>query len=274
MNDVIKVLLIIILFLIVAALSLFMIFVINGKFNFGLFGFGESTTLVEEKEFEDETIKDIIVKAKTSNVYIKHSTNGKYKAEIYSDNDLDHSIKLDDNKDLIVELEENKRFFMTKTPKIVLYVPSEFENEFNIETKTGDIEAESYEKANFNIKVTTGDVNLGKTNNVKVEGTTGDIEINSVNDIYIKTTTGDIKISDVLKHLDLTTTTGDIRIDSINLTENSNINATTGDIRIDKKNDVYVDGSAKTGDVKVNDNNRHSEIELTIKTTTGDIKVG
>lgn len=272
MNNAIKILLIILLVAIIGALVAFMVFVMKGSFNFSIFGFGESTTLIEEKEFDE--VKNIKVDVKTANVYFKHSTNDKVKVEIYSDNAKEHSIKLDDDLNLTVFLDDERVFFMSKSPRIIITLPSTFTNKIEVSSTTGDISSEDLESADFDIHVTTGDVKFGKTNNAKVKCTTGDINIGLVNDLVIDVTTGDIEIGSINRHLDINTTTGDIRIDSINITENSSISTTTGDVRISKKNDIYVDADAKTGDVKVSDNNRHSENELKIRTKTGDIKVG
>ena len=87
-------------------------------------------------------------------------------------------------------------------------------------------------------------------------------------------TTGDIELGNINKSLNLKTTTGDIEIESINLSENSNIETTTGDVKIDDINEVYVETESKTGDVRINDNDRYADYKLHIKVTTGDIKVG
>ena len=69
------------------------------------------------------------------------------------------------------------------------------------------------------------------------------------------------------------TSSGSIEIDSLNITENSNINAKSGDVDIMSKNDIYIETETDSGDADVTNNNRMSEIVLKITTTSGSIKV-
>ena len=55
--------------------------------------------------------------------------------------------------------------------------------------------------------------------------------------------------------------------------ENSSIKVTSGDVEINKLTGAYVDASAKSGDIKVKDNDRLAKYELIIKTTSGDVEV-
>ena len=58
------------------------------------------------------------------------------------------------------------------------------------------------------------------------------------------------------------------------LKTNSKIETDTGDVRIKNINQIWIDAKSKTGDITIKDNYRKSDIELIIKTDTGDIKVG
>ena len=51
------------------------------------------------------------------------------------------------------------------------------------------------------------------------------------------------------------------------------INSDLGDIKIEETNDIYIETDVSLGDAKVNNNNRHSEIILSIENNLGDIKV-
>ena len=233
----------------------------------------QSTTLIDSKEFDE--VKNINIDTNTADITIQYSHDGKYKVEMYSDNAKEHSINIVDN-DLKVVLEEKSNFgFFPKQPRIILYVPSEFENKFNISTTTGDINAYAFEAASFKVTVTTGDIDIDVANTLDVVTTTGDIHNNYVESINAKCTTGDIRLGKVNNSLQLQTTTGDIRIDTIDLKESGNIQTTTGDVRISEKNAVYIETETKTGDVKITNNaDRFTELSLHIKVTTGDIIVG
>ena len=58
------------------------------------------------------------------------------------------------------------------------------------------------------------------------------------------------------------------------INEDSSIKSNFGDVKIEKINNVYVDAKVDLGDVKIEGNDRHSDITLKIKSDCGDIKVG
>ena len=217
---------------------------------------GVSNKLIEEKEFED--IENISVKTDISDVYFRYSNDDNYKVEIYSDKPETSVIDVEDDN-LVVEFKEKNKFVLFgKNSRILIYVPKTFENDIKVTSTTGDVLAVDFEKANFNISLSTGDVSLGIVKNADISSTTGDITIQEIQEKF-----------------NITTTTGDVRVQNISIKEDSSIIATTGDIRIvNNKSNVYIDADTRTGDTNINDNNRRSDIELKIKTTTGDINIG
>lgn len=93
------------------------------------------------------------------------------------------------------------------------------------------------------------------------------------NRINAKASSGSIRIEEINEFCDLSATSGGIKIEDCNLIENSSIQASSGGVHITRLNDVYVDAKATSGSVKLQNNNRKSDIELKIKTTSGSIKV-
>lgn len=159
--------------------------------------------------------------------------------------------------------------------KIDIYLPRNYDLPIVITGHTSDVRFKEESKSSFDIKLSTGDIYLRNAKESILKVSTGDITITDTFDNgTITTSTGDIKINNAIGKIDFTTTTGDISIKRINLSENSNIKVTTGDIRIDKVNDIYISTNTTTGDVKVKHSNRYSDVELMIKTTTGDITTG
>ena len=277
MNKTGTIILIIFLFLIAVGLGVFAFFFsvgaiqLNGNY-FNLFS-RQSTTLIDSKEFDK--VENISIRTNTADIQIQYSTDDKYKVEMYSDNEKEHSINLSGD-DLKIDLQEKDKFgFFPKQARIILYVPSEFKNKFDISTTTGDVDAYAFENATFKVTVSTGDIDIDIANTMDVTTTTGDIHNNYVETINAKCSTGDIRLGKVNNALNIVTTTGDIRIDTIDLKESGNIQTTTGDVVIDNKNEIYVETESKTGDIKINNNaDRFTELSLHIKVTTGDIKVG
>ena len=66
---------------------------------------------------------------------------------------------------------------------------------------------------------------------------------------------------------------GDVKINTLNITQNSNIEINAGDIKINQTNDIYIDAETDLGETKINNNNDKSEITLKIENNLGDIKV-
>jgi len=67
---------------------------------------------------------------------------------------------------------------------------------------------------------------------------------------------------------------GDIKIKNVKIKEDSVIKCDYGDIKIEESEDVYIDANVDFGEVKIKENDRHSEITLKIDADCGDIKVG
>ncbi len=95
----------------------------------------------------------------------------------------------------------------------------------------------------------------------------------NTNKITAKATSGGININEINGFCDLNCKSGSIKIEKCNLNENSSIHATSGGVKIKETNDIYIDAKVSSGDIKVENNNRLSEIELKIETTSGGIRV-
>ena len=270
-----------------------MIFLFKGNYEFSTFNFsfGESKTLVEEKEIYN--IKKLNIEANRGDVLVESSEEyiNSIKVELYSDHAEEYEITEKDNEIKVVL--KDKRIvtmFGSNGSRIKIYVPTTYDKDVVIINKTGDINIGKLSNSNLNIKLTTGDikvkeaksiisslttgdVELNKVGKADITATTGDIDINDANIVKVKLTTGDITLGDVNGSLDITSTTGDIEVDSANLTENSNIKSGTGDVEIKSTTNCYIEAKANIGDTKVNNNDRKSDIVLTITSRVGDIRV-
>lgn len=269
MNNGIKIFLIVLLSLLVLGLVFFLVgFIVNG-YSFD-FIFGE-TKLIETKEFD--SINNLSIDTNIADIYIKESKDDKVKVELYSKKYEEKEIS-NTEKELKVTLKEKCVLFcFFNRSKINVYLPKNYDKDIVINSTTGDIEVDSYSKSDAVINTTTGDINLKSIKDATVNVTTGDIDIDEVNDLVINSTTGDINLGIVNNSIELSTTTGDIDIKELNINKNSKIKASTGDICIKKTNSIYIEGNTSTGDVNISNNNRKSDIELKIKTSTGDIDV-
>ena len=251
MNNGIKIFLIVLLSLLVLGLVFFLVgFIVNGySFDF-IFG---KAKLIETKEFD--SINNLSIDTNIADIYIKESKDDKVKVELYSKKYEEKEIS-NTEKELKVTLKEKCVLFcFFNRSKINVYLPKNYDKDIVINSTTGDIEVDSYSKSDAVINTTTGDINLKSIKDATINVTTGDIDIDEVNDLVINSTTGDIDIKE------------------LNINKNSKIKASTGDICIKKTNSIYIEGNTSTGDVNISNNNRKSDIELKIKTSTGDIDV-
>lgn len=256
-NKGIIVAMIIILSIIVMGLIAFLYFVISGNFKFH-FNIGKrSEKIIYDESYELDTINNIEVLSDAGDVKFEESTDGKIRVVVYGESTEKLKVDNYDNK-LKINYSQKTTFFGINSymSNITIYIPQNYDKEIKIDTDYGDINVGDLENATIDIKEDCGDVNLGKIKNVT-----------------IKNSYGDIKIEQVLNKLNIKSNCGDVKINKIELFENSEIKNDLGDIKIGETNYIYIDADVDLGDIKINTNNRHSEITLKIETDCGDIKV-
>ncbi len=286
------ILLITLLTLVIIALTGFMIFMMNNKFNMNFKNMFSQR--IEELQIE-ETYKNIYEKidinTDAADVYIKKSEDENIHVKIYSEKEKSKII--DDEIELNIKVEQKKCVGIcinNKISKVELYIPENYEKEVNIDNNYGDIKIDSFENLNLNIKEDAGDIEVISANKVNIDnnygdikigtikdGTikedAGDIEINKVNNIDIKNKFGDTKIEEIDEYIKISADAGDIKINKLNITKDSFIETNAGDVKIENTNDIYIDAQTDVGSAKINNNNRNAEIILKIDNNVGDIKV-
>ena len=331
-SKVAKIVLIIILALIIIALINFMIYAIINKdkgsdMKFSLITFGDNTEKIFEKEYEPEEFDKIKVDVSSSNVSIEKADVDKIKITAYGEKDEIINEAITD-KELSITKSNTKVYifamFYWCDEKIIIQVPNDCDEEFNIHTSSGDITAQNLENNNINFESSSGKIECGDINNGSFKSSSGDITVGNGNEITLQASSGNIKAGDFDKlsaeassgnveagtigegtvktssgkinikgvdrikaeassgdisietienYCELKTSSGNIDINSLNITENSNINAKSGNVRINEKNDIYIETESNSGDAEVMNNNRMAEIVLKITTTSGNIKV-
>ena len=297
-NKGVKIVLIILLVIIIIALINFMIYAIMNRNNdysvkFSLIAFGDNTEKIFEKEYEPEELDKIKVDVTSSNVTIEKADVDKIKITAYGEKDekINEAIN---QKELSITKSKTKVFifamFYWCDEKIIIQVPNNCDEEFNVHTSSGDIVATNLENNVINFESSSGKIECGDINNGSFKSSSGDIEIGTIEEGTIKTSSGkilvkgakrlqaeassgEIDIKTIEEYCNLTTSSGNIDIESLNIIENSTINAKSGSVDIKSKNDIYVETETGSGDADVKNNNRMSEIVLKITTTSGSIKV-
>ena len=292
MNKAVSIVLIILLSLVTVCLTGLFILLLKGDFNFNLIGFfnvGYSDKLIDSKEFE--TIENIEVNSDIADIIIEEGQEGKISVELYSEDSDNYFIKNENEKiSICLKAKKKKMNFLRKQDRIVIKLPKDYDQKVKIKTNVGDTKAESFENIKFDIeattgdikldridsldfKITTGDVKIGKANYISGSSTTGDIKIGNIEEFSAGTTTGDREIEKVTKRVYAKTSTGDVKIEKVVISEDSTIKTGTGDVKIDSLEGAYIEAHANTGDIRVNNNDRHEEKTIEISTSTGDIKV-
>lgn len=292
MNSALNIIKIILLSFIAIALTIVLIVLLNGKIKIKGIDLYEKTELVYENTFT-ESISNLNIVTTNNDVKILEKEIENIEVKIYDRKDAKPTAEVKDNT-LYIENKDEVRigfsFGILGNSKIEIAVPkgttynlivegtsSDIESQVelqdvSINTKSGDISLKN--NISTVIQTTSGDVLIDSSKTLDITTTSGDTKITSVSkSLKVKATSGDMLIGDVDGKLNLETTSGDIKINKLSLTSNSSIGVTSGDIIISKTNDIYIDAHAVSGDTKVNTNNRKADVELKIKTISGDIIV-
>ena len=251
--------LIIVLSLFAIGLTSVMIMVIrnSSNFNFVFSLRGSKAKLVESTEYDTDMIDGINVSTYSTDIEIRNS-NDKIKIEYYSSSEKNPKIMMENRVVIIDEKEDEVSCvgICDTNRKVVIYLPTSYTGSMDFVTKSGDIDSRILLK------------------NASINTASGDIELKEVNNITIKTVSGDIEIYSVENFINAKTTSGDIEIQNFNIEKNSILESVSGDIEISNNIcNCYVDAHTVTGDIHLNKSDRRSELEVKIKTTSGDIDV-
>lgn len=253
-NKGIKIVLIIILAILVIALVNFMIYAIINRNNdysvkFSLIAFGDNTEKIFEKEYEPEELDRINVDVSSSNVLIEREDVDKIKVTAYGEKDekINETIN---NNELSITKSKTKVFifamFYWCDEKIIIQVPNECDEEFNIHTSSGDIAAPNLENNVINLESSSGKIECGNINNGNFKSSSGDITVGSGNEITLQTSSGSIKAGDFNK-LSAEASSGDIEVGKIG---ESSIKTSSGKILLESAKRLQAEASS--GEIDIN----------------------
>ncbi len=233
--------------------------------------------LVDSMVIQENSIKTINLLTYSTDLEIKESKDD-IRLEYYSNTENNPKIIKEENSIHLDERNYDNACFgicnINRT--LVLYIPSNYDGKLNITTTSGDVKSTTNINFGDEVDIVTGsgDVSLLDVNSIYVKTTSGDIKIKEGNITLLSTTSGDIRIKKVNNRIAIKTVSGDVTLGELNIKENSSITTTSGDVKV--KNNIsncYVSESTTSGDVRIKKSNRKSNIELKIKTTSGDIIV-
>lgn len=251
------IILIMLLLVIIITLICFLFFSLTKGIT--LFEKKESTIIVD-KTYEIKEINNIEVLSNAGDVFFEESSDDKLRVVVYGGDNSDCKVSQNSNN-LKIDYSQhfkNKWFnFNHYINDIIVYIPSSFSNEITVKNNYGDCKVGNLESATINIKLDCGDIEIEKARNVN-----------------LKCSYGDTKVGTILNKCEIKSNCGDIKLENLELKENSTIESDLGDVKIEKINDIYVDANVQLGDTKIEQNNRYAEITLKIQNNCGDIEVG
>lgn len=287
-----KIIKISILSIFVILLSISMVLLINDKENYYMKLFNYKSELILEKEFDKIDVNNFNIISDSSDIILTKSDTDVISVKVYGDkrNEVTASVK---ENTLYIDNDSSANiclFFCFMNSKIEISVPELEYNKLKIEVASGDINIGDIKFNDVNINSKSGDIRINealtadldlvsgdiyfeKIGTGKLVTVSGDINVGSVNELKAVTISGDINVSKIKKYCQISTTSGNILVSDLNVTKNSSLKTISGNVRILKSNNLYFDASTISGDISIEDNNRFSEKEVKIQTTSGDIYV-
>ena len=252
-NKGIKIVLIIILAILVIALVNFMIYAIINRNNdysvkFSLIAFGDNTEKIFEKEYEPGELDRINVDVSSSNVLIEKADVDKIKVTAYGEKDekINETIN---NNELSITKSKTKVFifamFYWCDEKIIIQVPNNCDEEFNIQTSSGDIVAPNLENNVINLESSSGKIECGNINNGNFKSSSGDITVGNGNEITIQTSSGSIKAGDFNK-LSAEASSGDVEVGKVG---ESTIKTSSGKMLVESAKRLQAEASSGEMDI-------------------------
>lgn len=261
-NKGITITLIILLSIIVFFLVMFLVLALNGNLSFGGDGmmFGrKSDTIIVDKTYNLNEINNIEILSTAGDIKFEESKNEELRVVIYGKDENDVNIALNSN-DLKIDYSKYKRAFFgfnLRINDIIVYIPNNYDGKIDIDNDYGESKLCDLESASVNIDSDCGSVELGKIKNA-----------------YVECNLGDIKADTILNKCEIKADCGNVKINNLEIKENSQIKCDLGDIKIVNAKDVFIDAKVDLGDIKIKDNNRQAEVTLEAKVDCGNIKVG
>ena len=274
---------IIILLVIIIALAGLMIYgIAKGE----SFIFSGKTEVLYESTFND--INKIDVNVASYDVLLKEYDQDEIKVEITGSEKNKDKIKVEENESELTIRQDGSIIcigFCFYKEEITIYVPENYELEYNHESSSGSIVSDILiQKGNIkttsgdiklatllngNVAATSGNIELTEGESLEVSSTSGDIDIEKINNLTGSATSGNLTVDNLTNKINFGLTSGDIKINKFSINEDSRLTATSGNIKLGLEKEVFIDAKTNSGDIDI-DNTNVSPI-LTLTTTSGDI---
>lgn len=282
-----------IVFLSILAISLIVLMVIllNGGFrNFNFIMFSSiSENLAVEEEYQNP-FRMIEVDSDASEIEIYSTEEKTTRVVIHGE---EKNVTMTTNNDRLVigtKMKCNFLCFGQKRSKVEIYLSKDYEGKIKVDNDYGNVTIGEFKNATIEVEENCGDIKVVAGNEVKLDNDFGNIElefakhaelkdnagkikVGEVADIKAENDLGDIRIGKVTNSLVIDEDCGDVIIDEVILAKDSSIKNDLGKIKIGFTNKIYIDAETDLGKVKINENTRNADITLRLENSCGDIIV-
>lgn len=238
--------------------------------------FKKEQNIIYEETYSVSELEQINIDVKSTDITVKPSPDDAIHITIYGEKEEEATSILENNQLTIIKNSKNHfcfGFCFTNNNEIVLSVPIEMSTNLNFKTTSGDIWINDLKNVILNSETSSGDIEFGTVKNAYLKTQSGDVEGKNIETAIIHTSSGDIHLANIVGQVDLKTSSGDMKLDTFQILESSSIQTSSGDVTISHITDCYINTKTRSGDTYIKENNRFSEIELQIETSSGDIYI-
>lgn len=242
----------------IAIIGLLITVLINPQYTFWNWNDSSKSSIIYEKTYNIDSFEQMQIDTTSTDIIVKPSDSDEIKIVIYGKKGEDVNSTIEDDTLIVTKSTKNQfcfGFCFYNKDEIVLYLPSQMESTLTIKTNSGDINIQNFENLSLIIKTSSGDIETGIVKDVELITKSGDVEVDTSSKAKIQTSSGEVKIR------------------NFQILESSSIETSSGDVYIHEITDSYIDAKTNSGDIQIKEGNRFSEVELHIKTSSGDITV-
>ncbi len=264
--------------LIVLGLFMFVGVMVAQNWDFAKFG---SVTYVTNTQEVSMDFDKININVDTAQVEFVPSENEDCKVVCYETEKIRHTVAVNDGA-LEIKVHDSRKWYefvgiSFGTPKITLYVPNKKYDSLCIETDTGDVNLpKEFAFKDVTIAGDTSDVycNASISGTISIALSTGNIELDGIamDQLLLSTSTGDMRLQSVTvdNDIEIETDTGDVILENCDAADLF-IETSTGDVRGTLLSEKVFIADSSTGRVSVPKTVTGGRCEII--TSTGDITI-
>ena len=237
----------------------------------------ENMVTVTEKRYDIKgDFNTLEITAKSTDVTILPSTNGKCSitTKCVDDAEITHSVK--DGKLLIEKKEPDFTMFNFGRDGIVLYLTNEAYSTLKIVGSSGDTDISGVKFDTAEIDVSSGDVKItSDISNLDIGISSGDVFLKNskFNFLSINGSTGDVELEDVevVNGASIKASTADVKISNSKVEKTLSVELSTGELTVENASVGSLCAEATTGEIELE--NLISLGEIKLKVSSGDIEL-